>query len=371
VPVYAIVLAAGEGTRMRSQRPKPLHLICGRPMIMHVLHSLESTKPNRAVVVVGHGADKVVKRVVGDAPSWLRPIFAEQTIQRGTGDAVMVGLSALDIEIGDEGFDELDDTSTIVVLPGDTPLLRRETIDELVTAHESQGNAATVLVSRVDDPSGYGRIVRGRDQRVQRIVEQRDATDDERRIDEINTSIYAFRRDLLAPALRHLSPNNAQGELYLTDVIAVLAGMGHKVGAIEAPAPETQGVNDRWQLALAERELRARTNRHWLLNGVTMIDPRQTFVDIGVSIGRDVTLFPGTMLQGRTVIGDGCEIGPDTRLVDSKVGDGSRVENTVGRHTEIGSACRVGPFAHLASGSVVADGVTTGAFYDSETGPST
>ena len=206
---------------MRSQRPKPLHLICGRPMVMHVLHSLELTKPNRAVVVVGHGADKVVKRIVGDAPSWLRPIFAEQTIQRGTGDAVMVGLSALDIEIGDEGFDELDDTSTIVVLPGDTPLLRRETIDELVTAHESQGNAATVLVSRVDDPSGYGRIIRGRDQRVQRIVEQRDATDDERRIDEINTSIYAFRRDLLAPALRHLSPNNAQGELYLTDVIEI------------------------------------------------------------------------------------------------------------------------------------------------------
>ena len=167
------------------------------------------------------------------------------------------------------------------------------------------------------------------------------------------------------------SPNNAQGELYLTDVIAVLAGMGHKVGAIEASAPETQGVNDRWQLALAERELRARTNRHWLLNGVTMIDPRQTFIDIGVSIGRDVTLFPGTMLQGRTVIGDGCEIGPDTRLVDSKVGHGSRVENTVGRQTEIGSDCRVGPFAHLASGSVVADGVTTGAFYDSETGPST
>lgn len=371
MPVYAIVLAAGEGTRMRSQRPKPLHLICGRPMVMHVLHALESVAPSRAVVVVGHGADKVTKRVVSDSPAWLRALFAEQTVQRGTGDAVKVGLAALDFEIGDDGADELDDTSTVVVLPGDTPLLRRETIDELVSTHESQANAATVLVSRVDDPSGYGRIVRGRDQRVQRIVEQRDATDDERLIDEINTSIYAFRRDLLAPALRHLSPDNAQGELYLTDVIAVLAGMGHRVGAIEAPAPETQGVNDRWQLAMAERELRARTNRHWLLNGVTMIDPRQTFVDIGVVIGRDVTLFPGTMLQGGTVIGDGCEIGPDTRLVDSVVGDGSRVENTVGRHTRIGADCRVGPFAHLAPGSSVADGASTGAFYDSETGPST
>lgn len=177
-------------------------------MVMHVLHALEDVRPARAVVVVGHGADKVVTRVGSDAPAWLKPLFAEQTVQRGTGDAVMVGLAALDLELGrhDGGTDELDDTSTIIVLPGDTPLLRRETIDDLVTAHESQGHAATVLVSHVDDPSGYGRVVRGRDGRVQRIVEQRDATDDERRITEINTSIYAFRRDLLAPALRHLSP---------------------------------------------------------------------------------------------------------------------------------------------------------------------
>lgn len=372
MPAYAIVLAAGEGTRMRSQRPKPLHLICGRPMVMHVLHALEDVRPARAVVVVGHGADKVVTRVGSDAPAWLKPLFAEQTVQRGTGDAVMVGLAALDLELGrhDGGTDELDDTSTIIVLPGDTPLLRRETIDDLVTAHESQGHAATVLVSHVDDPSGYGRVVRGRDGRVQRIVEQRDATDDERRITEINTSIYAFRRDLLAPALRHLSPDNAQGELYLTDVIAVLAGMGHRVGAVEAPAPETQGVNDRWQLALAERELRSRTNRHWLLNGVTMIDPRQTFIDIGVRIGRDVTLFPGTILQGDTTIGDGCEIGPNTRLVDCHVGRASRVENSVGRLASIGDDCHVGPFAHLAAGASVADGQRTGAFYDSHGEPS-
>jgi len=341
-------------------------------MVMHVLHALEDVRPARAVVVVGHGADKVVTRVRSDAPAWLKPLFAQQTVQRGTGDAVMVGLAALDLELGrhDGGTDELDDTSTIIVLPGDTPLLRRETIDDLVTAHESQGHAATVLVSHVDDPSGYGRVVRGRDGRVQRIVEQRDATDDERRITEINTSIYAFRRDLLAPALRHLSPVNAQGELYLTDVIAVLAGMGHRVGAVESPAPETQGVNDRWQLALAERELRSRTNRHWLLNGVTMIDPRQTFIDIGVRIGRDVTLFPGTMLQGDTSIGDGCEIGPNTRLVDCRVGRASRVENSVGRLATIGDDCHVGPFAHLAAGASVADGRRTGAFYDSNDEPS-
>jgi bifunctional UDP-N-acetylglucosamine pyrophosphorylase/glucosamine-1-phosphate N-acetyltransferase len=372
MPVYAIVLAAGEGTRMRSQRPKPLHLICGRPMVMHVLHALESVAPSHAVVVVGHGADKVTQRIGADAPDWLNPLFAQQTVQRGTGDAVAVGLAALDIELGGRPgvTDELDDTSTIVVLPGDTPLLRRETIDELVTVHESQSNAATVLVSHMDDPSGYGRVVRGRNGRVERIVEQRDATEEERRIDEINTSIYAFRLDLLAPALRHLSPDNSQGELYLTDVISVLATMGHRVGAVDAPAPETQGVNDRWQLALAERELRSRTNRHWLLNGVTMIDPRQTFIDIGVRIGRDVTLFPGTILQGDTTIGDGCEIGPNTRLVDCVVGRSSRVESTVGRGATIGNDCRVGPFAHLTADSSVADGRSTGAFYDSEREPS-
>lgn len=375
MPVYAIVLAAGEGTRMRSQRPKPLHLICGRPMVMHVLHALQDVQPRKSVVVVGHGADRVVQRISNDAPEWLRPLFAEQAVQRGTGDAVNVGLATLERALDADadggrfdGPDELDDTSTVLVLVGDTPLLRRETVDELVSTHESHGYAATVLVSHVDDPSGYGRIVRGRDGRVQRIVEQRDASDEEKRITEINTSIYAFRRDLLAPALRHLSPNNAQGELYLTDVVAVLAGMGHRVGAAEAPAAETQGVNDRWQLALAERELRSRTNRHWLLNGVTMIDPRQTFIDIGVRIGRDVTLFPGTMLQGDTSVGDGCEIGPNSRLIDCTVGDGTRLESTVARLASIGRDCVVGPFAHLAPGSSVADGRRTGAFYDSDAG---
>jgi bifunctional UDP-N-acetylglucosamine pyrophosphorylase / glucosamine-1-phosphate N-acetyltransferase len=253
----------------------------------------------------------------------------------------------------------------VLVLTGDTPLLRKETIDELVTYHESNSLGATVLVSNIDDATGYGRIIRSKNGRVQRIVEQRDATDDEKRITEFNTGIYAFRRDLLGPALRRLSPNNSQSEYYLTDVIAALAGMGHQIGAVTADAAETQGVNDRWQLALAERELRARTNRRWLLNGVTMLDPRQTFVDMDVVIGRDVTLFPGTIIQGRTVIGNGCEIGPNTRLVDCVVGDRSVVENTVARDSEIGADAHVGPFAHLDAGSRVPDGRRTGPFYSS------
>ncbi len=369
--LYAIVLAAGEGTRMRSQRPKPLHLICGRPMVMHVIHSLSGVQPTQTVIVVGHGADQVTARVTTDSPSWANVSFASQVVQRGTGDAVSVGLTALDQSVAttaaNDRLAEHDDMSTILVLPGDTPLLRRETIDNLVAQHEASGHAATVLVALLDDPTGYGRVVRSKDGKVLRIVEQRDASDEERQIKEINTSIYAFRRDLLGPALRRVTPNNAQSEYYLTDVVAVLADMGHQVGAVVADAPETQGVNDRWQLALAERELRARTNRFWLLNGVTMFDPRQTFIDVDVHIERDVTLYPGTMLQGDTRIGAGSQIGPNTRLVNCVVGANSFVESTSATDSLIGDNAKVGPFAHLSSGSRVTDGQTTGAFYDSYT----
>jgi bifunctional UDP-N-acetylglucosamine pyrophosphorylase / glucosamine-1-phosphate N-acetyltransferase len=362
--VSAIVLAAGEGTRMRSSRPKPLHMICGRAMVMHVIHALRALDVDRTVVVVGHGAERVTKKVQEQAPDWAKVTFVEQTVQRGTGDAAMVGMTAIP-------GDDLDDESTVVVLPGDTPLLRADTLAELVATHVAHGNAATLLTSVLDEPTGYGRVIRqpskAGDGRVLRIVEQRDANADERAVREVCTSMYAFRRDLLGPALRHLSPVNSQGEYYLTDVVGVLASMGHRIGTVIAPAGETQGVNDRAQLALAERELRARTNRAWLLNGVTMLDPRQTFLDVTVQLGRDVTLYPGTILQGATVIGDGCEIGPDTRLVDCVVAADCVVEHAVGHDSEIGEGSRVGPYAHLPAGSAVAAGSVTGSFYTAPT----
>jgi bifunctional UDP-N-acetylglucosamine pyrophosphorylase/glucosamine-1-phosphate N-acetyltransferase len=358
--VSAIVLAAGEGSRMRSSRPKPLHLICGRAMVMHVIHALEGVEPDRTVLVVGHGAERVTKKVQEQAPEWANVQFVEQTVQRGTGDAAMVGMTVIP-------GDDLDDDSTVIVLPGDTPLLQADTLSGLVAAHVAGGFAATVCTSVLDDPTGYGRIIRstgkGDTSRVLRIVEHRDATDEERAVHEVNTGMYAFRRDLLGPALRHLSPDNAQGEYYLTDVIGVLAAMGHRVGRYEAPAEETQGVNDRWQLALAERELRNRINRRWLLNGVTMLDPRQTFLDVTVRLGRDVTIYPGTILQGDTVIGDRCDIGPDVRLTDCIVGDDCTVASTVGVDSEVGTGAQVGPFAHLPAGSAVTSGAATGAFY--------
>ena len=358
--VSAIVLAAGEGTRMRSARPKPLHLICGRPMVMHVIHALESVAPERTIVVVGHGAERVTKKVQEQAPQWAHVSFVEQTVQRGTGDAAMVGLGAFP-------GDDLDDNSTVVVLPGDTPLLQPGTIDALIAAHNANEYAATLVTSLMDDPTGYGRVIRQPsktgDGRVLRIVEQRDATAEELAVNEICTSIYAFRRDLLGPALRRLSPDNSQGEYYLTDVVGTLAAMGHRIGCVVAPEGETQGVNDRWQMALAERELRSRTNRRWLLNGVTMLDPRQTFIDVTVKLGSDVTLYPGTILQGSTVVGDLCDIGPDTRLVDCVIGEGAVIEHTTGRDAEVGAGAHVGPYAYLPPGSGVNSGAVTGAFY--------
>jgi len=347
---------------MRSERPKPLHVICGRPMVVHVLHALVGLDVERTVVVVGHDAQRVTKRVQAESPSSLHVSFVEQRVQRGTGDAVMVGMTAF-------SDDDLDDTSTVLIVPGDTPLLRPETLDALVAFHEAGGHGATILAAHMTEPTGYGRLVRNKHGLVARVVEEGDATPEERAIQEVNTSIYCFRRDLLGPALRRLSPDNTQGEYYLTDVVAVLHDTGHGVDAFTLEdAQQVQGVNDRWQLALAERELRRRINRSWLLAGVTMLDPRQTFIDATVSLGRDVTLYPGTMLQGATVVGDGCEIGPDTRLVDSVVGDGAVVEHAVVRESTIGQGAHVGPYAALEPGCVVPSDTATGAFYTGRSG---
>jgi bifunctional UDP-N-acetylglucosamine pyrophosphorylase/glucosamine-1-phosphate N-acetyltransferase len=325
-------------------------------MLLHVIHALEQLRPDQTAVVVGHGAEQVTKRVQESAPGWANVVFAEQIEQNGTGDAAAIGMGAL-------AGDDYDDDATVVILPGDTPLLEADTLDELVATHVANSNAATMLTSIMADPTGYGRVVRASDGRVLRIVEQRDASPEELDITEVCTSIYAFRRDLLGPALRNLNTDNSQGEFYLTDVIAGLAGMGHRVGAVQTHPEETQGVNDRWQLALAERELRNRTNRRWLLNGVTMLDPRQTFIDVTVQLGRDITIYPGTILQGDTVVGDRTDLGPDTRLDNCIVGAGAVVTHTVASDASIGDDATVGPYAHLPPGAAIVSGAVTGSFY--------
>ncbi len=360
-PLSAIVLAAGHGTRMRSDRPKPLHVLVGKPMVVWVLDALADCAVARVSVVVGHGADEVTKRLVEDAGD--RPLeFVEQTVQRGTGDAAAVGLTGL----ADDAYDEPQD---VLILTADTPLLRPETLAALVDHHRSSDSAGTVLTADMADPTGYGRIVRGRDDRVERIVEQADATDEEAEITEINTGIFCFRRGLLAPALRRIQPDNAQGEYYLTDIVAVLAETGHRVSSMVAADPdETHGINDRVQLAAAEGELRRRINLDWMRRGVTLVDPDRTHLDATVELDRDVTLYPGTMLQGRCRVGAGADIGPDTHLVDTEVGPGAHVVQTVGVKATVGSGATVGPWAALGPGDEVAPGVTTGPHY---AGPNT
>ena len=340
---------------MRSSLPKPLHAVCGRPMLLHVLDALSELLVDRAVVVVGWGAERVTKTLLEDGPADLPIDFVEQRVRRGTGDAVSVALTA---------FPDDDDDGDLIVLPGDAPLVRPSTLGELLACHRDGDAAATLLTARLDDPTGMGRVIRAKDGRVTHIVEELDATEAEREVDEVATSIYCFRRNLLAPALRRLSPENAQGEYYLTDVIAVLSQAGYRVAALEAEDPtEALGINDREQLAAAEVELRRRINGRWMRAGVAMVDPERTYVDASVHLAPDVTLFPGTILQGHTVVGAGAHIGPEVRLVDCAVGDGASIEMAVGYDAEVGPHAVVGPYAVLRPGSHIPPGATTGSFY--------
>jgi bifunctional UDP-N-acetylglucosamine pyrophosphorylase / glucosamine-1-phosphate N-acetyltransferase len=322
-------------------------------MLLYVVRALEELQLERIVVVVGHGSEQVIKTLQRETDVPLE--FVEQRVQRGTGDAVSVGLTVFP--------DDLDDEGDIIVVPGDTPLLRAETLAGLARLHDESGVAASVLTARLPDPTGYGRIVRGKDGGVEAVVDHWDATEEERAIDEINVSIYCFRRGLLAPALRRLSPENAQGEYYLTDAIAVLRQAGHKINAMETPeVAEAMGVNDQVQLAEAEEALRARINSHWMREGVRMVDPSRTYIDATVTLGFE--RLPGVVLEGVTSVGAGSVIGPDTRLVDTVVGQGATITYSVVKEAEIGDAVTVGPYSHLRPGTRLGQASKAGSFVE-------
>ncbi len=359
-PLAGVVMAAGEGTRMRSGTPKVLHPLCGRPMVLHVVDALAALPLERIVVVVGHGAERVTKTLQEQLTTDVPVVFVEQHVQRGTGDAASVALTAFP--------DDPDDEGDVIIMPGDAPLVRPELLARLATVQRESDAAVTVLTAELAPWTwSFGRIVRDSQGRVDHIVERTDATADELELTEVNTSIYCFRRGLLAPALRRLSPENAQGEYYLTDAIAVLREAGHPVVAVAADdATAARHVNDRAQLATAEAALRERINERWMMDGVTMVDPAATYIDATVTLAADVRLLPGTILEGRTSIATGAVVGPDTRLVDTVVGERAVVQNTVAREAEIGEDCTVGPYVSLRTGTRLAAGAHVGTFVETK-----
>ncbi len=346
--VAVVVLAAGEGTRMKSAVPKVLHTIGGRSLLGHLLAAAAPLSPEHLAVVVGHRRDAVVDALAGTGAV---PVVQHE--QRGTGHAVRLALQ----ELG-----ELD--GTVVVLPGDTPLLTTETLRRLVADHQQAHADATMLTALVPDPTGYGRVVRDDTGAVRRVVEHRDATDDELAIREINTSVWAFAAAPLRAALTTLSTDNAQGEEYLPDVITSLLADERRVTAVVADAAETAGVNDRAQLAEVGRELRDRTLIAWMRAGVTVVDPASTWVDADVVLGRDVVLHPGVQLHGATRVAEGAQIGPDCTLRDTAVGVGATVVRTHSDRAEIGELATVGPFAYLRPGARLARGVHVGTYVE-------
>ncbi|WP_030165482.1 bifunctional UDP-N-acetylglucosamine diphosphorylase/glucosamine-1-phosphate N-acetyltransferase GlmU [Spirillospora albida] len=337
-PAAVIVLAAGEGTRMKSRTSKVLHELCGRSMLGHVLAAAAGLEPERTLVVVGHRREQVVEHLAQHAPD------AETVVQErqgGTGHAVRMVLEQVGALRG-----------TVVVTNGDHPLLRGETLADLVRTHEAEGNAATVLTTEMPDATGYGRMVRGADGSVQAIVEHKDADEAQRAIREINVGMYAFDGALLADALKRVTTDNANGEEYLTDVVAIVRGDGHRAGAhLVADWVETQGVNDKVQLAQARRQLNDRILEAHMRAGVTVVDPSSTWVDAQVTLEADAEILPGTQLHGATRVEAGARVGPNCTLTDTRVGAGAVVINAVCVQAEIGPDASVGPFAYLRPGT--------------------
>lgn len=341
----AIVLAAGKGTRMKSDLPKVLHSVCGLPMVEHVVRALRGAGVHRVVVVIGHGGEKV-QEALGESVE-----YAWQREQLGTGHAVRCASEALK---GHEG--------PVIVASGDTPLVDAAAMAALLESHE--GRSLTVATALLDDPHGYGRIVRDAAGNPCRIVEQKDAKPDQLLIKEVNAGLYAFDAKVLFGLLPRLRNANAQNEYYLTDLVAMAAGDGLVVGGHTADATLLQGVNDRWQLAEAETILRKSILKRHALNGITLRDPATTYIEADVAIAPGVTIEPGCHLLGNTIVGEGARLGPNAVLRDAQIAAYAKVQLSVVDHSSVGEGAKVGPFAHLRGGSSVGDSARIGNFVE-------
>ena len=337
-PAAVVILAAGAGTRMNSQLPKVLHPICGMSMLGHVLAAARELDPAELIVVVGHGRHQVASYLAGQAPD---AQVVVQHRQGGTGHAVRVVTETAGLGQG-----------TVLVTYGDTPLLRGSTLAALAREHAAREAAATALTTVLADPTGYGRILRDDRGAFIKIVEEADANAEQRAVTEINSGVYAFESSLLADAVKRLPTDNAKGEEYLPDVVAILRAEGHRVAMVTTPdSDEVCGVNDRVQLAHASRLLNARILEEWMRAGVTVIDPPTTFIDTSVVLGQDVEIGPGTQLAGSTVVETGAHVGPGCLLRDTVVGKGATLSHVVGMSARIGPGVTVEPFTYLPPGT--------------------
>lgn len=343
----SIILAAGKGTRMKSTYPKVVHKVCGKEMVNHVIDTSKSAGVDETIVILGHGID-AVKEVLSDDVK-----IAIQEEQLGTAHAVMMA------------NDYIDDEDTVVVLCGDTPLISEETLVEFFKHHDQNNNAVTVLTTKVDDPTGYGRVIRDSSNEFMKIVEQKDASEQERSVREINSGIYCFNGAFLKDSLQYVGNNNAQGEYYLPDTIEIIRNMGGRADAyLGATIEELMGVNSRVQLSDAERIMRRRINEQHMINGVTIIDTDSTYIDAGVDIGADTVILPGCMISGKTVIGSNCVIGPQTGISDSTIGDRTSVKKSEVIKSIVGEDTNVGPYAYLRPNSNIGNECKIGDFVE-------
>lgn len=349
-----IVLAAGQGTRMKSRRPKVLHEIAGRPLVGHVLTTARSLGAAHIEVVVRHEREQVVSALAADYPD---AVFVDQDDVPGTGRAVQVAIDALPAD-----FD-----GDVLVLSGDCPLADVDTLSAFLDEHRASGAPATLMTAVVDDPTGYGRVIRDAEGGVDRIVEQKDASDDEAAVREINAGMYVFRSETLRRYLPEIGVENAQGEMYLTDVPGLLRRDGDRVAAsVVSDVTVTYGVNDRAQLALVGRLLNQRIVRHWQREGVTIVDPETTWIDDDAKLAPDVTILPNTQVLRATVIAAGATVGPDTTLVDCEIGEDAVVKRTDANLAVIGANATVGPFSFLRPGTVLGAGGKIGAYVETK-----
>jgi len=343
--ITSIILAAGEGKRMYSKIPKVLHKVCGIPMVGHVINCARKLSDSDPVVVIGHGAEEVSKAITGVK-------FVMQESQLGTGHAVMQAENY--IIDGD-----------ILILYGDTPLLRPEVLMDMHAAHRAEGYSATILTADINDPTGYGRIVRNGGKLVEAIIEEKDADRSTKLIKEVNSGIYFFSGAELREALKQLDNNNAQGEYYLTDVIGIMRAKGLKIGAYKIKDTEDiMGVNNRYQLSEANEIMRGRIAKKLMMDGVTIVDPKSTYIETSVKIERDVTIYPGCILEGDTVIQEDSVIGPNTRIKDGKIGKGASIQNSIVLESSIGESTSVGPFAYIRPGNKIGKHVRIGDFVE-------